>query len=163
MARRVRALAEAKSFGATTRDVWADSVFLQARMEGQGKCVPVLIGATPESKKELIASRSASGESVQSWRELLIDVKRRGLQSAPEIAVGDSALGLEGARRGLSVHGTSDLGTQGRQRPGQGPALGAGHHEEGSARGLLRAELGVRRSGDRRLRREIPGQVRPGG
>ena len=74
--------------------VWADGVFLQARMEDHGECMLVLIGATPEGKKELIGFQVGVRESTQSWRELLIDVKRRGLQIAPEIAVGDGALGF---------------------------------------------------------------------
>ncbi|WP_349644835.1 IS256 family transposase [Bradyrhizobium sp. LVM 105] len=74
--------------------VWADGVFLQARMEDHGECMLVLIGATPEGRKELIGFQVGVRESAQSWRELLIDVKQRGLQIAPEIAVGDGALGF---------------------------------------------------------------------
>jgi len=74
--------------------VWADGVFLQARMEDHGECMLVLIGATPEGKKELIGFQVGVRESAQSWRELLIDMKQRGLQIAPEIAVGDGALGF---------------------------------------------------------------------
>lgn len=74
--------------------VWADGVFLQARMEDHGECMLVLIGATPEGKKELIGFQVGVRESTQSWRELLIDVKQRGLQIAPEIPVGDGALGF---------------------------------------------------------------------
>ena len=74
--------------------VWADGVFLQARMEDHSECMLVLIGATPEGKKELIGFQVGARESAQSWRELLIDVKRRGLKITPEIAVGDGALGF---------------------------------------------------------------------
>ena len=74
--------------------VWADGVFLQARMEHHGECMLVLIGATPEGKKELIGFQVGVRESAQSWREFLIDVKQRGLPIAPEIAVGDGALGF---------------------------------------------------------------------
>jgi putative transposase len=74
--------------------VWADGVFLQARLEDHGECMLVLIGATPEGRKELIGFQVGVRESTQSWRELLIDVKQRGLQAAPEIAVGDGALGF---------------------------------------------------------------------
>jgi putative transposase len=51
-----------------------------------------LIGATPEGKKELIGFQVGVRESAQRWRELLIDIRRRGLQIAPELAVGDGAL-----------------------------------------------------------------------
>src|SRR3954453_2646474 len=74
--------------------VWADGVYLQARMEEQAECMLVLIGATPEGKKELVGFQVGVRESAQSWRELLVDVKRRGLSVAPQIAVGDGALGF---------------------------------------------------------------------
>ena len=63
-------------------------------MEEQAECMLVLIGATPEGKKELVGFQVGVRESAQSWRELLVDVKRRGLGLAPEIAVGDGALGF---------------------------------------------------------------------
>ncbi|WP_018260166.1 IS256 family transposase [Methylobacterium sp. WSM2598] len=74
--------------------VWADGVYLQARMEDQAECMLVLIGATPEGKKELVGFQVGVRESAQSWRELLVDVKRRGLSIEPKIAVGDGALGF---------------------------------------------------------------------
>ena len=74
--------------------VWADGVFLQARMEDHGECMLVLIGATPEGKKELIGFQVGVRESTQSWRELLVEAKSRGLTIAPELAVGDGALGF---------------------------------------------------------------------
>ena len=74
--------------------VWADGVYLQARMEDQAECMLVLIGATPEGKKEVVGFQTGVRESAQSWRELLVDVKRRGLKIAPDIAVGDGALGF---------------------------------------------------------------------
>lgn len=74
--------------------VWADGVYLQARMEDHAECMLVLIGATPEGRKELVGFQVGVRESAQSWRELLVEVKRRGLTVAPEIAVGDGALGF---------------------------------------------------------------------
>jgi transposase-like protein len=74
--------------------VWADGVYLQARMEPQAECILVVIGATPEGKKELVGFQVGIRESAQSWRELLVDIKARGLAMAPEIAVGDGALGF---------------------------------------------------------------------
>jgi putative transposase len=74
--------------------VWADGVYLQARMEDQAECMLVLIGATPEGRKELVGFQTGVRESAQSWRELLVEVKRRGLKIAPDIAVGDGALGF---------------------------------------------------------------------
>jgi len=74
--------------------VWADGVYLQARMEPQAECMLVLIGATPEGKKELLGFQVGIRESAQSWRELLVDLKARGLTIAPELATGDGALGF---------------------------------------------------------------------
>jgi len=74
--------------------IWADGVYLQARMEPQAECILVIIGATPEGKKELLGFQVGLRESTQSWRELLVDIKARGLAMAPEIAVGDGAMGF---------------------------------------------------------------------
>ena len=74
--------------------LWADGVYLQARMEEHAECMLVMIGATPEGGKELVGFQVGVRESTQSWRELLVEVKRRGLTIAPEIAVGDGALGF---------------------------------------------------------------------
>jgi len=74
--------------------VWADGVYLQARMEDHAECMLVLIGATSEGKKELVGFQVGVRESAQSWRELLVEVKRHGLTIAPELAVGDGALGF---------------------------------------------------------------------
>jgi len=74
--------------------IWADGVYLQARMEPQAECMLVLIGATPEGKKELLGFQVGVRESAQSWRELLVDLKARGFVVAPELATGDGALGF---------------------------------------------------------------------
>jgi transposase-like protein len=74
--------------------LWADGVYLQARMEEHAECMLVMIGATPEGGKELVGFQVGVRESTQSWRELLVEVKRRGLMIAPEIAIGDGALGF---------------------------------------------------------------------
>jgi len=59
-------------------------------MEENAECMLVIIGATPEGKKELIGFQVGLRESAQSWHELLTDIKGRGLSVAPEIAVGPS-------------------------------------------------------------------------
>src|ERR687894_824557 len=74
--------------------LWADGVYLQARMEPQAECMLVLIGATPEGKKELVGFQVGLRESAQSWRELLVDLKARCRVIAPELATGDGALGF---------------------------------------------------------------------
>ena len=74
--------------------IWADGVYLQARMEPQAECMLVILGATPEGRKELVGFQVGVRESAQSWRELLVDIKARGLSVQPEVAVGDGAMGF---------------------------------------------------------------------
>ena len=59
-------------------------------MEENAECMLVIIGATPEGKKELIGFQVGLRESAQSWHELLTDIKGCGLSVAPQIAVGPS-------------------------------------------------------------------------
>jgi len=73
---------------------WADGIHLEARLEAQAQCILVIIGATPEGRKELVGFTDGIRESSQSWCDLLLDLKRRGLTTAPQIAVADGALGF---------------------------------------------------------------------
>ena len=73
---------------------WVDGIHVQARLEDEAQCLLVIIGATPEGKKKLVGLIDGVRESAQSWRELLLDLKRRGLAAAPDLAVGDGALGF---------------------------------------------------------------------
>jgi len=59
--------------------LWADGVYLQGRMEDERQCILVLIGATPEGRKEPVSFQAGFRESAQSWRELLADLKARGI------------------------------------------------------------------------------------
>ena len=79
--------------------VWADGVYFQPRMEEQKQCVLVLIGADEWGRKEVLGLTNGYRESTQSWRELLLDLKRRGLSHAPDLAIGDGALGFWAALR----------------------------------------------------------------
>ena len=74
--------------------VWADGVHFNIRLEEDRQCLLVLMGATSEGKKELIAVADGYRESEQSWRHLLLDCKQRGLTVAPKLAIGDGALGF---------------------------------------------------------------------
>jgi hypothetical protein len=58
---------------------WVDGIHVQARLEADAQCLLVIIGATPEGKKEVVGLTDGVRESVQSWRELLLDLRRRGL------------------------------------------------------------------------------------
>jgi putative transposase len=73
---------------------WVDGIHVQARLEETAQCLLVIIGATPEGKKELVGLIDGVRESAQSWRELLLDLKRRGLAMGPELAIADGALGF---------------------------------------------------------------------
>jgi transposase-like protein len=77
--------------------LWADGVYFNIRLaeEGEGRqCVLVVMGATEDGRKELVAIREGHRESEQSWLELLRDLRDRGLAGDPELAVGDGALGF---------------------------------------------------------------------
>ena len=74
--------------------VWADGVHFNIRLEEDRQCILVLMGATVDGKKELIAVVDGFRESEQSWKGLLLDVKVRGLVIAPKLAIGDGALGF---------------------------------------------------------------------
>jgi putative transposase len=74
--------------------VWADGVHFNIRLEEDRQCILVLMGATADGQKELIAVTDGYRESEQSWKELLLDAKARGLQIDPALAIGDGALGF---------------------------------------------------------------------
>lgn len=73
--------------------IWADGIYCNVRMD-ERQCLLVIIGATEDGRKELVALEGGIRESEQSWTEVLVDLKRRGLQRAPELAVGDGSLGF---------------------------------------------------------------------
>jgi len=79
--------------------VWADGVHFNIRLEEDRQCLLVLMGATADGKKELIALGDGYRESEQSWKALLLDCQARGLTVAPSLAVGDGALGFWKALR----------------------------------------------------------------
>lgn len=80
--------------------VWADGVHFNVRLEDDRLCTLVLIGARPDGTKELLAVEDGYRESTESWKEVLRDLKRRGMQ-APVVAVGDGALGFWAALRSV--------------------------------------------------------------
>ena len=78
---------------------WADGVYFRPRMDHDKQCLLVIIGADESGHKDIVAVGDGFRESEQSWHELLVDLKRRGLACAPELAVGDGALGFWQALR----------------------------------------------------------------
>ena len=78
---------------------WADGVHFNIRLEEDRQCILVLLGATADGRKEIIAIADGYRESEQSWKSLLLDVKHRGLSEAPKLAIGDGALGFWKAQR----------------------------------------------------------------
>lgn len=79
--------------------VWADGIHFNVRLEEDRTCILVLIGATADKRKELIAVSDGYRESEQSWKNLLLDVKQRGLAIDPQLATADGALGFWAAAR----------------------------------------------------------------
>ena len=74
--------------------IWADGLYFGCRLSDERPCVLVVMGATGDGTKELIALHDGQRESEQSWLEVLLDLKSRGLGEAPKLAVGDGALGF---------------------------------------------------------------------
>jgi putative transposase len=74
--------------------LWADGLYFGVRLTDERPCVLVIMGVTEDGTKELIAIHDGERESEQSWTEILLDLKRRGLTDAPKLAVGDGALGF---------------------------------------------------------------------
>jgi len=84
--------------------LWADGIYFNIRLEepdNNRQCILVLMGATADGRKELIAITDGYRESADSWRELLLQVKQRGLTTGPKAATGDGALGFWAALREL--------------------------------------------------------------
>ena len=107
--------------------LWADGVHFNIRLEEDRQCILVLMGATADGRKELIAVVDGFREGEQSWKALLLDVKSRGLVVDPKLATGDGALGFQ-------IREPRDL--VGRAGPGPGHAL-----DVLAGRGVLRLGL----------------------
>lgn len=84
---------------------WVDGIYFNVRLEEDRQCILVVMGATESGKKELIAIQDGFRENEQSWTELLLDLKARGLDAGPQLAIGDGALGFWKALR--KVYGES--------------------------------------------------------
>ena len=78
---------------------WADGVHFNVRLEDNRTCILVIMGVTSNGTKELVAIQDGFRESELSWREIMIDLKRRGLRQGPKLAIGDGALGFWAALR----------------------------------------------------------------
>jgi transposase-like protein len=74
--------------------LWVDGIHFGVRMEEANQCILVVMGATVDGKKELVALTDGFRESEQSWKDVLLDMKRRGLKHDPQLAIGDGALGF---------------------------------------------------------------------
>ncbi len=137
--------------------VWADGIHLQARLEDEKQCILVIIGATPEGKKELAGFTDGARESAHDWRGLLLDLKRRGPFRRTGTGRRRWSLGiLEGPRRGLAVHArTALLGSQDRQCAEQAPEKPAAQSQTRAA-GHLDGRDGERCRGlIRRVHRDV--------
>ena len=88
------AVEQVRSLSQALRLLLGRWLHVQALFEDEAQCLLVIIGATPEGKKELVGLIDGVRESAQSWRELLLDLRRRGLAMAPELALADSAIGF---------------------------------------------------------------------
>jgi putative transposase len=74
--------------------IWVDGIYFNVRLDDERSCILVIIGADRNGNKELIAVEDGYRESKLAWKELLLDLKRRGLSKSPKLAIGDGALGF---------------------------------------------------------------------
>jgi putative transposase len=72
---------------------WADGIYCNVRMDDK-HCLLVIVGATVDGEKELVAIEGGFRESELSWSQLLLDLKARGVANGPQLAIGDGALGF---------------------------------------------------------------------
>ena len=79
--------------------IWVDGIHVNVRLDEQASCILVVMGADSTGKKELLAVSDGYRESKASWREILLDLKRRGMREGPKLAIGDGALGFWAALR----------------------------------------------------------------
>lgn len=145
--------------------IWVDGIHLQARLEDEKQCIVVLIGATPEGRKELVGFTDGARESAQDWRDLLLHLKRLGLDVPPRLAIADGALGvLEGRRRGLAENARAALlRAQDGKRARQVAEEPAAEGQTRIAGDLDGRNQGRRRAGVRRFHRELHTQMRESG
>ena len=73
---------------------WIDGIYFNVRLNDDRQCILVIIGAKEDGTKELIAVEDGFRETKESWRSIIRDLKRRGLTTGPELAIGDGALGF---------------------------------------------------------------------
>jgi transposase-like protein len=97
---------------------WVDGVYFNVRLEDDRSCILIIMGADKHGNKELVAVADGFRESKLSWREILLDLKQRGLSFAPKLAIGDGGLGFwaaidevfpETRRQRCWVHKTANI------------------------------------------------------
>ncbi len=74
--------------------IWVDGIYFGVRSDDAAQCILVVMGATADGDKELISVCDGLRESEQSWHEVLLDLKARGLKIDPKLAIGDGSLGF---------------------------------------------------------------------
>ncbi|MCK5200840.1 MAG: IS256 family transposase [Spirochaetales bacterium] len=97
---------------------WVDGIYFNVRLENERSCILVIMGADKHGNKELVAVSDGYRESKLSWREILLDLKKRGLTISPKLAIGDGALAFwaaldevfpETKRQRCWVHKTANI------------------------------------------------------
>ena len=145
--------------------IWADGVYFNARVEGERNCVLVVVGATFNGEKELLAITNGVRESEASWKELLLDLKKRGMSEDPKLAIADGALGFWKAlpqvfastrMQRCWVHKTANV-------LGQAAEVSAATRQDADSRYLSGRDRRNRCTGVRSFLRELPRQVSEGG
>ncbi len=74
--------------------IWVDGIHFNVRLEGERSCILVIMGADSNGNKELLAVSDGYRESTVSWKEMLLGLKKQGMEESPKLAIGDGALGF---------------------------------------------------------------------
>lgn len=143
----------------------ADGVYFKPRMAEERQCVLVIVGADEYGRKELLAMTDGFRESTRSWREVLLDLKRRGLKQDPKLAIGDGALGFwTGPARSVRHDaGTTLLAPQDRERAERDAEIPASQGQRPSARHLAGRDESRSERRLRFLRRDLRCEMGQGG
>ncbi len=118
--------------------LWADGLYFNVCLEPDRPCILVIMGATAEGKKELLAVWDGERESKESWRSVLRGLKRRGMRESPKLATGCAWILGGTARRVSGDAGATLLGPQDRQHPRQVTEAHSARRQEAHPRDVPR-------------------------
>ena len=80
--------------------MWVDGVYVKAGLEREKAAILVVMAALSDGRKVVVSAIPGYRESIESWSDVLRDMRRRGLE-CPRLVIGDGHLGIWGALRNV--------------------------------------------------------------